>query len=97
VLLPGMFATVRIKVLRPNPPLIIPANALIIRADGPQVAVVKNGRVHMQRISLGRDYGREIEVLSGLQDKDKLVINPGDEVSEGSQVNPTEAPTTDRD
>ncbi len=89
-LLPGMYVSVKIKVKRPNPPIIIPANALIIRADGPQVATVQNGRVHLQRIQLGRDYGKEVEVVSGLQDKTKLVINPGDEATEGSQVRPTE-------
>jgi hypothetical protein len=51
----------------------------------------------MQLIALGRDYGREIEVLSGLQDNDKLVINPGDEVSEGSQVKPTDAPKAEKE
>jgi multidrug efflux system membrane fusion protein len=96
-LMPGMYVIVRINVLRPNPPLIIPANALIVRSDGPQVAVVENGTVHIHRIELGRDYGKELEVLSGLQDNSKLIINPGDEVSEGSRVKPTEAPKADKD
>jgi membrane fusion protein, multidrug efflux system len=95
-LLPGMYATVKIKVLRNDAPLIIPANALIVRSDGPQVAVVQNGKIHLQHIELGRDYGKELEVLSGLQDKDKLVINPGDEVSEGNAVKSTEAPKPDK-
>jgi hypothetical protein len=37
---------------------------------------------------LGRDYGEKIEVLSGLEPGQQVVVNPGDSVQEGTKVNP---------
>ncbi len=86
-LLPGMYAQVRFRSTRASPPLLIPANALLIRADGPQVAVVRpDGRVHLQRVELGRDFGNEVEIASGLDDHAMVIVNPSDEVMEGAMV-----------
>jgi len=60
-----------------------------VRTDGPQVAVVlPDQTVHYQRIQLGRDYGDRIEVLSGLENGQQIVVNPGDSVQEKHKVNP---------
>lgn len=99
VLLPGMFAQVNLQVPRTNPPLLIPGDTLVVRADGPQVAVVDaDGRVHYTRIQLGRDYGDRLEVLSGLEEGQRLVVNPSDSVREGVKVQPaaSSAPPPDR-
>lgn len=89
VLLPGMFAQVDLQVPRTNPPLLIPGDTLVVRADGPQVAVVDaDGRVHYTRVQLGRDYGDRLEVLSGLEEGQRLVVNPSDSVREGVKVQP---------
>jgi len=86
-LLPGMYATVRFVVRRDNPPLIIPANTLVIRADGPQVAVVGPDRhVHFQKVDLGRDFGSSVEITDGIDDGATLVVNPSDDVHDGSAV-----------
>ena len=88
-LMPGMYAEVDLTTPRKDPPLLIPGDTLIVRSDGPQVAVVGPGRsVHYQRIQLGRDFGDRIEVVSGLQLGQQVVVNPGDSVQEGSKVNP---------
>lgn len=88
-LLPGMYAQVELTSSRKNPPLLIPSDALIMRSDGVQVAVVRpDHRVHVQKIEAGRDYGDRLEVLSGLQDGDTVIANPGDIVTEGAEVNP---------
>jgi RND family efflux transporter MFP subunit len=88
-LLPGMFTQVDLQVPRKNPPLLIPGDTLVVRADGPQVAVVApDGMVHFTRIQLGRDYGDHIEVLSGLEEGQQLVVNPSDLVREGVRVKP---------
>src|SRR6185312_5354395 len=64
VLFPGMYAEVNLGNARPNPPLLVPARALIIRSDGAQLAVVqKDGIVHLQKIAIGRDYGDRVEVV----------------------------------
>jgi RND family efflux transporter MFP subunit len=88
-LMPGMYAQVNLSSERRNPPLIIPSDTLVVRADGPQVAVVgQNRQVHFRKVALGRDYGEKLEVLSGLVDGERLVVNPGDASREGATVNP---------
>ncbi len=88
-LMPGMYAEVDLTTPRKDPPLLIPGDTLVVRSDGPQVAVVgADHGVHYQRIQLGRDFGDRIEVLSGLQIGQQVVVNPGDSVQEGGKVNP---------
>jgi len=92
-LMPGMFAQVDLTVTRKSPLLLIPGDTLVVRSDGPQVAVVQpDGTVHFTRILLGRDYGDRLEVLSGLELGQQLATNPSDEVREGVKVNPIVAP-----
>ena len=89
VLLPGMFTQVDLQVLRKTPPLMIPGDTLVVRSDGPQVAIVgAHGEVHYVRIQLGRDFGDRLEVLSGLEDGEMIAVNPSDAVREGARVKP---------
>ncbi|MEO8593198.1 MAG: efflux RND transporter periplasmic adaptor subunit [Candidatus Solibacter sp.] len=93
MLMPGMFAQVDLTMPRKYPPLLISGDTLVIRSDGPQVAVVSaEGIVHFTRISLGRDFGDRLEVLSGLEEGQKLAVNPSDDVREGARVKPVAAP-----
>jgi RND family efflux transporter MFP subunit len=86
-LVPGMYAQVDLAVPRKNPPLVIPGDTLVIRADGPQVAVVgPDGAVHFTKIQLGRDFGATLEVLSGLTEGQELAVNPSDAIREGAKV-----------
>jgi len=88
-LLPGMYAQVDLSNTRSNPPLLVPGDALIVRADGTQVAVVgPDDTVHLQKIQLGRDYGDRLEVLNGLQVGDRIIANPGDLAREGVKIDP---------
>lgn len=87
VLHPGMYAQVDLAAPRKNPPLLIPADTLVVRADGPQVAVVKpDGVVHYARVQIGRDLGEKLEALSGVEEGERLAVNPGDAVREGAKV-----------
>jgi RND family efflux transporter MFP subunit len=89
LLLPGMYAQVDLTTPRKNPPVLIPGDTLVVRSNGPQVGVVGADRiVHFQRLQLGRDFGDKIEVLSGLEPGQQVVVNPGDTVQEGAKVNP---------
>jgi len=89
LLMPGMYANVNFTTPRSEPPIVIKGDALVVRANGPQVAVVQPDQtVHFQVVTLGRDYGDKIEVLSGLKQGDQLVINPGDNIQEHVKVNP---------
>jgi RND family efflux transporter MFP subunit len=90
VLLPGMYTQVDFSVQRKDPPLIIPGDTLVVRADGPQVALMAgDGTVHFQRVQLGRDFGDHLEALSGLREGQLLVVNPSDAVQEGIKVKPS--------
>ena len=93
LLKPGTYVQVDLNNRRKTPPLLIPGDALVVRTEGPQVAVVgPDGRVHFQKIALGRDYGDRIEILSGLSAGQNVVINPGDTVRDGARVNPVPPP-----
>ena len=95
VLLPGMYAQVELRSVRAEPPLLVPSDAMIVRADGAQVAVVGSDRtVHLQKIEVGRDYGDRLEVLKGLREGDTIVSNPGDVAREGLKVDVVPAAAT---
>jgi RND family efflux transporter MFP subunit len=85
-LLPGMYVEVNFDIKRESPPLVIPAPALISSSDGNQVALVKNGVVHFQKVTLGQDYGSEIEVVEGLTGDEQIIKNPGERIAEGVAV-----------
>jgi RND family efflux transporter MFP subunit len=88
-LIPGMYADVDLTTPRNDPPALIPGDTLVLRSDGPQVAVVlPDNTVHFQKIQLGRDYGDRIEVLSGLEAGQNVIINPSDAVQEKRKVAP---------
>ncbi len=86
-LLPGMYAQVKFRATRTTPPLLVPSNALVIRADGPQVAMVRQDQtVRYQKVKVERDYGTEVEISSGLNGDESLVVNPTNDLQEGMQV-----------
>jgi len=92
LLMPGMYTQVDLSVPRSDRPLLIPGDTLVVRSDGPQVARIQpDGTVHFTRIQLGRDFGDRLEVLSGLEQGQQLVVNPGDAVREGVKVKPVAA------
>jgi len=89
VLFPGMYAEVDLGNARPNPPLLVPARALIIRSDGAQLAVVqKDGIVHLQKIAIGRDYGDRVEVVQGVEEGTTILAAPGEIAQDGVKIAP---------
>jgi multidrug efflux pump subunit AcrA (membrane-fusion protein) len=99
VLLPGMYAQVRITVERVNPPLVIPSTALANRASGPQVMELipgANGRatVHLRKVQVARDYGATLEIVSGLTDG-ALVATIGTQILTDGQTVRIATSTTD--
>ena len=87
LLLSGSYATVRFKVQRPNPSLLVPQSALLIDASGVRVAVVNaDGTLHYQPVQIGRDFGNDVEVLSGVDTTDVLATGLAANVAEGSRV-----------
>jgi len=92
-LLPGSFGEVRFQIGADVDKLTIPVNALLFRAEGSRVAVVgADGKVALRPISIGRDYGTTLEVLSGLAPTDQIVVNPADSLEDGQKVNVAQPP-----
>ena len=88
-LLPGMYAKARFLLPHAVNALILPADALLLPKEGPHVAVVRPDKtVHFQPVTIGRDYGAEVEILSGLHEGDLVVLSPTDAVREGVTVEP---------
>ena len=91
-LLPGMYARVELTGSRVNAPLRIPSDALVVRGEGTEVAVLRDGHtVHLQKVEVGRDYGDRLEVTGGLTEGQTIIANPGDVLREGLQVQPVPA------
>jgi len=91
----GMYGEVKFLLSDENAPIVVTANTFLFRTEGPQVAtVVKGNRIHWQTIHVGRDFGTQLEVLDGLTENAKVVINPTDDLREGVQVQvkPAEKP-----
>jgi RND family efflux transporter MFP subunit len=86
-LLPGSFGEVHFSVDSNSNKVTIPINAMLFRAQGAQVAVVgADGKVQLRPISIGRDYGATLEILSGLKLEEQVIVNPSDSLAEGQQV-----------
>ena len=86
-LLPGAYAQVHFDLNVQAERLSVPVNALLFRAEGTRAAVVDaNGKVHLQPVNIGRDYGVSVEILAGLKPTDSVVLNPSDSLEEGQQV-----------
>src|SRR3954468_23848684 len=90
-LFPGTYADVDLSGARPNPPLVVPAAAILFRTDGAQVAVVQPDQtVHLQKIAVGRDYGDRVEILQGITEGTTIVAVPGDAAREGAKIVPVD-------
>src|ERR1700752_1091021 len=83
---PGIYCTVELFIPRKTPSMIIPADAVIFNQDGLHVAVVKNGIAHLQKITIARDFGKEVEVHDGVKPGDQVILNPMVDLVDGSKV-----------
>ena len=64
----------------------VPTNTLLFRKEGPRIAVAENGHVDLRPVTIGRDYGRTVEIVSGLKATDALILNPADSIEQGEAV-----------
>jgi RND family efflux transporter MFP subunit len=91
-LMPGMYLQVRFRLDAPTGVVRVPGAAVVVRADGAKVAVLDTqGSIHYRPVQLGRDYGQSIEVVSGLSGGETLVVRPGDDLPDGTVVEPATA------
>jgi RND family efflux transporter MFP subunit len=86
-LFPGMYAEVKIVLPQDAHTLIVPGNAVMIRAEGPKVLVVDAKQIVRSRsVNLGRDLGEKVEIVSGLAPNESVVANPTDALRDGTEV-----------
>jgi RND family efflux transporter MFP subunit len=85
-LLPGAYAFVHLKLPDQTHSVTIPSNTLIFRKEGLQVGLVRDGKAVLVPIKINRDYGNTVEVISGLQATDSVIIDPSDSLVDTTPV-----------
>ena len=86
-ILPGAYAQAHFATKVTAPLITVPINTLLFRAEGPRAAVVgSDNKLHLRPIKIGRDYGSSVEVVSGLDVNDQVVVNPADSLEDGQPV-----------
>jgi RND family efflux transporter MFP subunit len=92
-LLPGAYVSVHLKLPEVVHSVTIPANALLFRSEGLRVGVVRNGQAVLVPIAIGRDFGSTVEVVSGLNRSESVILNPTDSLITGTPVHVNQAKT----
>jgi RND family efflux transporter MFP subunit len=90
-LLTGAYAELRLKLPGNISTFTIPVNTLLFRSEGLRAAAVQDGKALLIPVTLGRDFGSEVEVLTGLKGDEMLIVNPPDSLASGQPVKPTQA------
>jgi RND family efflux transporter MFP subunit len=85
-LLPGAYTFVHFSLPATVRSVTVPANTLLFRQEGLQAALVRNGRTQLVPVKIGRDYGDKVEVLSGMEPDDTVIVNPSDSLVGGTDV-----------
>ena len=83
---PGAYVQVAIPAVA-HSDIMVPGNTLLFRAEGPRIAVVdNNGVVHLRKVVIAQDLGQTLEIESGIDANDKVIINPSDSIAVGDRV-----------
>jgi RND family efflux transporter MFP subunit len=90
-LLPGAYTFVHLTLPTATQSLTLPSNALLFRREGLQAGVVRNGHAQLVAVTIGRDYGEAVEILSGLQTSDAVIADPSDSLISGTAVHIAES------
>jgi RND family efflux transporter MFP subunit len=85
-LLSGSYAEVHFKVPGTITTYILPVDTLLFRKEGLRVAVVKDSKTQLLPLTPGRDFGDTIEIISGLQGDESVMVSPPDSVVNGEKV-----------
>ncbi|MCC9604708.1 efflux RND transporter periplasmic adaptor subunit [Blastopirellula sp. JC732] len=87
LLLPGAYVRVQLHVERENPPLMVPASALIFNANGAQIAVVNSqDLIELRPVEVEMDQGTSLGISKGIEPGQRIVVNPGERLVEGMEV-----------
>jgi len=83
---PGAYAEVHLMIPEGSRSLILPVNVLLFRGEGLRVGVVRDGKAELVPVILGKDYGNEVEVVTGIAEDDLVISNPPDSLASGAPV-----------
>lgn len=93
-LIAGSYGQVELALATDVRAVIVPGASLLVRAEGPRVAIVDASNVlHYVPVRVGRDLGAEVEITEGLAGTERVVVNMADELADGSSVEPVALPT----
>lgn len=91
-MLPGEFVYAAFKINPSGHRWNLPATALIFDANGTQVMLVEpGGKLHLQKVTVGRDFGDTIDVQAGLNGNETIVKQPDVSLENGQTVTPVES------
>lgn len=85
-LLPGMYSEIRMVGLREAPWIRVAGTCIVAKPDGQYVVVVKDGKAYFQRVMIGRDFGHDVEIRSGLVGDEQVIVSPNDDLQDGDPV-----------
>lgn len=87
LLYPGLYGIVKFLLIPDTINFIIPTTAVIIRQGLPHVAVVDQDNIaHLRQVQIGLDYGKQMEIISGLKEGERIITIPNDQIHEGTKV-----------
>src|SRR3984893_2019951 len=92
-LLPGAYVFVHLKLPDETRSVTVPSNTLIFRKEGLQVGLVRKGKAELVPVKISRDYGNSVEIVSGLQSTDAVIVDPSDSLVAGMPVRLSSKPT----
>jgi RND family efflux transporter MFP subunit len=88
LILAGMYVQVQVSVADPSPPLLVPGSTLVFNSEGNQLALVQDGHVHYQKVTIVGDFGKQVGISAGLTISDQIIANPSAQLIEGESVEP---------
>jgi RND family efflux transporter MFP subunit len=91
-LLPGAYVFVHLKLPDTTHSVTIPANSLIFRKEGLQVALARDGKARLVSVKINHDYGNSVEIASSLQPTDAVIVDPSDSLVDGTPVRVSNTP-----
>jgi hypothetical protein len=95
LLFPGAYTEVHFKIKSDGSTLLLPATSLIFRSEGLRVGTIQDGNhAALTPIVLGRDFGNEVEVVSGLPDNASVILTPPDSLVDGQVVHVVDQKST---
>jgi RND family efflux transporter MFP subunit len=88
VLRPGAYVFVHFQLPAIGNTVTIPSNALLFRAEGLRVGIVRDDRVQLVPVTIGHDFGNSVEITSGLTAREEVILDPSDSLANGVEVHP---------